>query len=61
MPFSKEYIVTKTVGYDFDETNFDFKDEVSTFLKEIFPGNDIYEYMITTLSSCSDGQNRDHV
>ena len=39
MPFSPECVVTRTVEYDFDETNFDFKADVLKFLREIFPEN----------------------
>ena len=58
-PYSKEYLVTKTVGYDFDDSNFELKDDVIKFLREIFADNDIYEYMLSVLSSCLDGKNRE--
>ena len=59
MPYSKEYIVTKSTGYDFDDTNLDLKTDVVQFLREVFPDNDLHEYMLTTLSSCLDGKNRE--
>ena len=53
-PYSREYLVTKTVGYDFDDSNFELKDDVIKFLREIFADNDIYIYMLSVLSSYLD-------
>ena len=59
VPYSHEYIVTKCTKYDFDNTNFEYQDDVLKFLREVFPDNDLYNYMITTLSSCLDGRNKE--
>ena len=58
-PYSQEYVVTKSTGYDFDNSNLDCIDDVLKFLREVFPNNDLYEYMLSTLSSCLDGKNRE--
>ena len=57
MPYSQEYIVTQSTKYDFDNTNIDLKDDVLKFMRDVFPDNDLYDYMLSTLSSCLDGRN----
>ena len=59
MPYSKEYVITQSTGYDFDSSNFELTDYVVKFLREIFPDNELHEYMLTTLASCLDGKNKE--
>ena len=59
VPYSPEYVATKSTLCDFDYTNLDLKTDVVQFLREVFPDNDLHEYMLTTLSSSLDGENRE--